>query len=128
MKGKNVSTFGQFHPDRVVVGGVSAVVLGEFCPQASSLYSHHGVDLRIEIVLSAEYFGGDLIFLQRSAGVIHGVFRDIAQELAQRFRTVQNGAVGQLVDFHLNQGPVEQGDSSYRVVTRTYQWMQDTAK
>src|ERR1700736_6307971 len=77
MKRQDVRSLGKFHQDGVVGCRFAVIVLGEFCSQAPGLDSHHGVDLRIEIVLSTEYFGGDLIFLQRSAGMIQGMLGDI---------------------------------------------------
>src|ERR1700720_3822226 len=92
MEGQNVGAFWQIHPDGVVGGSVAIIVLGEFCAQATGLDAHHGIDLRIEVGLSAKDFGGDLVFLERDAWMIHGVFGDIAQKLAEGFRAVQNRA------------------------------------
>jgi len=66
------------------------------------LYADHRVDLGIEIILPAKYFSGDLIFLEWGAGMIECVFSDITQKLAEGLRAVQDGAVGQLLDFSLN--------------------------
>ena len=52
--------------------------------------------------MPAEYFSGDLIFLEWSAWMIEGVFGDITQKLAEGLRAVQDGAVGQLIDFRLD--------------------------
>ena len=102
MEGENVSAFGQIHPDRVVSRSVATVILGEFGTKAPSLYADHRVDLGIEIILSAKYFSGDLIFLEWSAWMIEGVFGDITKKFAKGLRTVQDGAAGQLLYFSLD--------------------------
>ena len=65
------------------------VVLGQFDAQASGLYSHRGVTLRIESCGSAQNFGGNLVLLQGDAGMIERVFGEVAEQLTQGFRAVQ---------------------------------------
>ena len=65
------------------------VVLGEFYSQAPGLHANRGVTLRIESSGTAQNFGGNLILLQRDAGVIKGMFGEVAKQLAQGFGAVQ---------------------------------------
>jgi hypothetical protein len=41
--------------------------------------------LGIEADWPTQHFGRDLVFLQRNAGMIEGVFREVAEESAERF-------------------------------------------
>ena len=54
----------------------------------------HGIDCGIEVRRAAELLGSNLILLDRGAGVFDGVVGEIPQELAERFRAVEDGAGG----------------------------------
>jgi hypothetical protein len=50
--------------------------------------------LRIKSRGAAQNFGGNLILLERDAGMIQGVFCQIAEQFAQGFRTVEAMTIG----------------------------------
>ncbi|HYM74798.1 MAG TPA: hypothetical protein VE377_02375 [Candidatus Dormibacteraeota bacterium] len=47
--------------------------------------TNRGITLRIESGRSPQDLGGDLVFLQGYAGVIEGVFGEVAEQPAQGF-------------------------------------------
>jgi len=88
MEGERVRTFWNFDDNRIVRPLVR-VVLGQLNSQAPRLYPDRRVALRIESRRAAQDFSGNLIFLQRNPGMIQRMFREVTEELAQRFRGVQ---------------------------------------
>jgi len=58
------------------------------------LDTDHGIDGGIEVRRAAELLCSNLVLLDRGAGVFDGVVGEIAQELAQGFRAVEDGAGG----------------------------------
>jgi len=72
MEREEIRALREFNKDGVV-GAVYAVILGEFSAQPAGLYAHHRIELRIEIIGSAEYLRRNLIFLYWSSGVIQRV-------------------------------------------------------
>jgi hypothetical protein len=91
MKRKDVGALREFHNDRIFES-VRAVVFGELGAQASGLDADHGIKLRIEIGGAPEDFGGDLEFFDGSAGVIHGMLSQIAEQFTEGLRTMQSMA------------------------------------
>ena len=63
MKGKNVSTLRQFHPDGIF-GAFGGIILSQLGAETPGLYTDGRIQLRIEISRASEDFGGNLIFLQ----------------------------------------------------------------
>jgi hypothetical protein len=102
MKSKDVGALGELNPDGVVDGEVTVVILGELGAEASGLDADHGIDLGVEVVLAAEDFGGDLVFLKGGAGVIEGVFGNVAKKFTQGLRPVEDGAVSHFFDLSLD--------------------------
>src|SRR5258708_2659237 len=98
VKSKDVGSPGELHYDRVLAA-VYAVILGELSTQPPRLHAHHGIELGIEIIRAAENFRRNLIFLDRGSRMVQSVFRQIAEEFAQRFRAMQNLALGQFLDL-----------------------------
>jgi hypothetical protein len=88
MKNQNVGAFGKLHPNGVGHSG-SGVVFGELGAKAAGLDADHGVQLWVEIRLTAENLRGDLVFLQGNAGMLENVVGEIAEQFTQGLRTVQ---------------------------------------
>ena len=65
------------------------IVFGKFYAQSPGLNANRGVTLGIESYGAAQNFGGNLVFLECDSGVIERVFREVPQQLAQRFGGVQ---------------------------------------
>jgi hypothetical protein len=62
-----------------IVSAVLGIVFGQLHAEASGLYANGGITLWIESGRPPQYLGGDLVFLQSNAGVIEGVFGEVAQ-------------------------------------------------
>jgi hypothetical protein len=56
--------------------------------------------MRVEILLAAEDFGCDLVFLGGGSRVIPGVIREIAQELAKRLGAMKSVAGEESFDLN----------------------------
>ena len=69
--------------DYGVFGTVGVVIFGEFYAEAPSLNADHGIELGIEIRGAPEDLGRNLILLDRSAGMIQRVLREVTQEFAK---------------------------------------------
>jgi pyruvate/2-oxoglutarate dehydrogenase complex dihydrolipoamide dehydrogenase (E3) component len=59
------------------------VILGQFHSEAPSLNANGGVALGIEYSRTAQHLGCNLVLLERDAGMIEGVLRQISEEFAQ---------------------------------------------
>ena len=88
VENQNIGALGEFDPHGVI-DSRGGVVLRELGTQTPGLDTHHGVQLRIEVRLTPKYFGGDLVFLQRRAGMFERMVGKIAKQFTQGFRTVQ---------------------------------------
>src|ERR1022692_1066147 len=66
----------------------------------------------------AEHFGGDLVLLQRHARRVQGVLAQILEELAERFRSMQDGAAVQLLDLRVQRLPFNASGPSILHLTR----------
>jgi hypothetical protein len=88
VEGECVRSLGQLHHEGVIWPLVR-VILFQLHAQASCLHSDGRVALRIESSRPAQYLGRDLVFLEGHAGMIQRVLREIAEQLAQRFRPPQ---------------------------------------
>jgi len=95
---QDISAFGKFDDDGIV-GTLGAVVFGEFEAKASGLHSDGGIRLGIEVTSATEDFGGDLVFLERCAGVIDRVLGEVLQELAEGFRSVKDMTINKPIYF-----------------------------
>ncbi len=98
MEGESVRTFRQFD-DNGIGRSFRAVVLRQFDSQATGLNANGGIGGRIEIRRAAEDLSRQLIFLDRSSGMVERLLSQILKHLAQRFRSVKDGAVCELFDF-----------------------------
>ena len=98
MKRKDVGALWEFYNDKIFKA-VRAVVFGELGAESPGLDADHRIELRVEIGGSCENLGGNLEFFNRSAGVIDGVFCQIAQQFAKRFRTMQGMAADEPVNL-----------------------------
>ena len=105
MKGEGVGTLGHFH-DSLILGALGGVVLSQFCAEATSLDTYHGIDMRIEVLLPAEDFGGNLVLLRSRARVVHGLIGKIMQQLAKRLRPVEGMATEKLLNLRELLGPI----------------------
>ena len=85
---ERVRPLGNLDHDRIV-RTLMRVVLGEFDSQASGLHPDRGVTLGIESGRAPQNFGGNLVLLERDAGMIKRVFSEVAKQFAQRFGAVQ---------------------------------------
>ena len=95
MERDNVGSLRQIHDDWVF-RTVGAVVFTELSAQPPGLNAHHGIELGIEIIRATENLCRNLIFLDRSSGMIEGMFCQIAKEFAQRLRAMEDVAAYQL--------------------------------
>ncbi len=77
MERECVRSFGDLDEDGIV-RTLMRVVLRQLYPQPSSLDTDGGVTLGVESDRSAQDFGGNLVLLERDAGVIERVFGQIA--------------------------------------------------
>jgi hypothetical protein len=73
------------------------VILGQLNPQAPSLDPDCGVALGVESGRSSQNLGSNLVLLQSDAWMIQGVFGEVAQQFAQRFRTVKAMAFNKFI-------------------------------
>ena len=96
MERKCVRSLGEFHHDGVV-WTLSGVVLFELHAQASCLHPDGRVTLRIESARPAQDLGRDLVLLERHSGMIQRVFREIAQQLAQRLRASETMTINKFI-------------------------------
>jgi len=96
VKGERIGALGNLDDDEVV-GTLVGVILGEFDAQATGLDADGGVALGIESGGAAQDFGGNLVLLERNAGVIERVFSEIAEQFAQGFRSVQAMAFNKFI-------------------------------
>ena len=92
-KCEGIRSLRNLNQDRIV-DAVVRVVLGQLDAQSSGLHSDRGIALRIESSWTTQNLGRDLIFLERDAGVIEGVLRQIAEQFAEGFRAVEAMAFG----------------------------------
>ncbi len=96
MERERVRPLGNLDHNRIF-GALLRIVLGELYSQAPRLHADRGITLRIESGRSAQNFGGNLVFLQGDAGMIQGVFGEVAQQFAQRFGAVQAMTFNKLI-------------------------------
>src|SRR5437899_1674490 len=88
MKRQCIGSLGKLDQNGIV-GTFVTVVLGQFDPQASCLYTDRGITLGIESHRPAQDFGRNLVLLQRNTRVIKRVLGEIAEQLAQGFGGVE---------------------------------------
>ena len=88
MKRKRVRPLGQLHHNGIFLPFVG-VMLCQFQSQASRLYSDRGVALRVKPTRSPEDLSGNLVLLKRHPRMIKGVFRQISEQFAKRFRPAE---------------------------------------
>lgn len=91
VEGEKIGPFGKLNHDGVFES-VRAVVFSKFCAQTSSLDTHHGIELRVEVRRPAENLGGDLEFLNGCTRVFNGVFGQITEQFAKGFRAMKSMA------------------------------------
>ena len=96
MECERVRALGNLDDDEVV-GALVRVVLGEFDSQATGLHADRGVALGIESGGAAQNLGGNLVLLERNAGVIEGVFSEVPEQFAEGFRTVKAMAFNKFI-------------------------------
>lgn len=99
MKGEGIVALGEFD-EELILGTFGRVVLGQFRPETPSLDAHHGVHMRVEVLLPAEDFGRNLILLGGGTRVIPGVIGEIAQELAEGLGAMKSMATEEPVDLN----------------------------
>ena len=73
------------------------IVFRKLDAKSPGLHPHGGVTLRIEARRAAKNLSGNLIFLERDAGVIKRVFSQIAEEFAQGFRAVEAMTINKFI-------------------------------
>src|ERR1700691_2037149 len=100
MEGNRIRSLGQFDPNGIF-GAFSRVVLRELGPQAPGLNAHHGIYGRVEVRGAAEFLGRNLMLLEGCSGMLDGVVRQVAKQLAERLRPMEHAAVRDLL--HLSQ-------------------------
>jgi hypothetical protein len=93
---ESVRAFGEFDAN-VVFGALAGIIFRELGAKSAGLDADHGIDGRVEIRRAAELFCSNLVFLQGGAGMLDRVVREIAQEFAQGFRAVEDGASCNLI-------------------------------
>src|SRR5713226_3204893 len=62
MESKGISPFGDFNQERIFKT-LGSIVFGQLGTQTTSLYSHHGVDMGIEVLLPPKNLRSNLVFL-----------------------------------------------------------------
>jgi len=73
---QTVGTLRDFDQDRVV-GAFVRVILCQLHSETPSLNANCGIALRIESSRATQYFGRNLVFLKRYAGMIERMLRQI---------------------------------------------------
>ena len=73
------------------------VILGQFHAQAPRLHSDSGVALRIESTGTAQYLGGDLVLLKGDAGMIEGMFGEIAKQFTSDSEPAEAMTINKLI-------------------------------
>ena len=96
MERERVRTLGEFDDDGIV-GTFLRVILGQLHTQASRLHPDRGITLGIESRRAPKDFGGDLVLLESDARVIEGMFGEVAEQLAQGFRSVQAMTINKFI-------------------------------
>lgn len=96
MECDDVGSSREIHNDGVV-RAIRAVIFGELGTEPAGLDAYHRIKLGIEVIRATENLCRNLIFLDRSSRMIESVFREVAEEFAQRLRAMQNVAADQLL-------------------------------
>src|SRR5207302_11451759 len=116
MKGEAIGAFGQLHDD-LVFTAFGSVVPSELGAKPASLDADHGIYVGIEVLLAPEDFCRDLILLWRGAGVLQRVSCQVAEQLAERFRTVQGMAAEKFFDLLMEKSFLSHGKPPAGIVT-----------
>jgi hypothetical protein len=98
VKREDVGTLREFDDDGVI-RAIRAVVLRKLRAKASSLYTNHGVELRIEISGPPKDLGGNLELFNGRAGVLDGMLSQVAEQFAERFRAMKRMASYEPIDL-----------------------------
>ena len=96
MERERVRALGKLDDDGIVRTFLR-IVLGQLHPQAPGLNADCGITLGIESRGAAEDFGRDLVFLERDARMIQGMFGEVAEQLAQGFGGVQAMTINKFI-------------------------------
>jgi hypothetical protein len=117
MKREQISAFGNLD-HHAIRRSLAGIVFGQLRPEPAGLHAHCGIHAGIEVGGAAEHFGGDLVLLQRHARRVQGVLAQILEELAERFRSMQDGAAVQLLDLRVQRLPFNASGPSILHLTR----------
>src|SRR5215475_1878457 len=108
--------------NRGVARPFRGIILSEFRTKPSCLHAYHRVQLGIEFRLPAKNLRCNLIFLNGNAGMLDGLFGQVAEKFAKRFGAVKGMARHQTLDFGLELRSVSQSHSGDMSVTGAYQF------
>ncbi len=82
LKSKVIASFRNFDHDGIR-RAFAGVILRKLETKTSGLHADRGIRLGIKIAGAPVHFGGNLILLQRSVGMIEGLFCQVLQQLAK---------------------------------------------
>jgi hypothetical protein len=99
------------------LGTLGIVKFPQFQSQAPGLNPHSGIRMWIEIGGAAENFCGDLVFLDRVAGMIECLFAKVSKQLAKGFRAVKDMTIHKSLYFLEALLPTRELDSCHGHVT-----------
>src|SRR5215470_19321737 len=97
--------------NRGVAHPFRGVIFSEFGAKPSCLHAYHRIQLGIEVRLSAKNLCCNLILFDGNAGMLDGLFGQVAEKFAKRFGAVKGMARHQTLDLRLELRSVSQSHS-----------------
>src|SRR5882762_8156362 len=98
MESKGITALGHFQ-HQMVVNPLRRVILSQFCAKTARLDPYHGIQMRVEVFLASEDFGGDLVLLWGYPRMLEGVVCQILEKLAEGLRAMEGTASEKLLDL-----------------------------
>src|SRR5215472_208041 len=98
VKSECVCSPGEIDQD-LIVGALGGVILCQLPAKTTCLYANCGIQMRVKVAGAAKNFRRNLIFLGRGPGMVQRMIGQVAQQLAQGFRTVQGMTAKELFDL-----------------------------
>src|SRR3981189_47618 len=84
---------------QMTVHTLLGVVFSQFSSKTARLDPYHGIQMRVEVFLASEDFGGDLVLLWGYSWMLEGVVCQILEKLAEGLRAMEGTASEKLLDL-----------------------------
>jgi hypothetical protein len=98
MESKGITALGHFQ-HQMVVNPLRGVVFSQFSAKTARLDPYHGIQMRVEVFLASEDFGGDLVLLWGYSRMLEGVVCQILEKLAEGLRAMEGTASEKFLDL-----------------------------